>query len=73
MNEFLNSLTDDEFTEFVQARDIPVEKLQDTGRGSELPQINLHQEQSIDLREQLMIETALKDRMDQERKELEVE
>ena len=39
-NEFLNSLSDDEFTEFVQARDIPIEKLQDTGRGSELPQIN---------------------------------
>lgn len=27
VNEFLNNLTDDEFTEFIQARDIPIDKL----------------------------------------------
>lgn len=35
MNEFMNSLTDDEFTEFIQARDVPNDKLAETGRQSE--------------------------------------
>lgn len=51
-NDFLNSLTDDEFTEFVQARDIPLDKLKDTGRVSEIARFDDAKESAIDLREQ---------------------
>jgi hypothetical protein len=51
VNEFLNSLTDDEFTEFVQARDMPIDKLQDTGREKETFKLDMAKEQAIDYRE----------------------
>jgi hypothetical protein len=59
LNEFMNSLTDDEFTEFIQARDVPLEKLKDTGRESEGFTLAPEKEEKLDLREQLMIEMAL--------------
>ncbi len=50
-NEFLNHLSNDEFTEFIQSRDIPIDKLTDTGRISELSAIDLGKESVIDLKE----------------------
>ena len=50
-NEFLNHLSNDEFTEFIQSRDIPIDKLTDTGRISELSTIDLGKESEIDLKE----------------------
>jgi hypothetical protein len=50
-NEFLNHLSNDEFTEFIQSRDIPIDKLTDTGRISELSTIDLGKESAIDLKE----------------------
>ena len=54
-NEFLNSLTQDEFTEFIAERDIPVEKLTETGRTSEFARQSL-KETEIELRENHMKE-----------------
>lgn len=48
----MNSLTDDEFTEFVQAREMPIDKLQDTGRDKETFHLDMAKEQQIDFREQ---------------------
>lgn len=50
-NDFLNSLTDDEFTEFIQARDIPIGKLSDTGRASEVSGWDVRKENMIDMKE----------------------
>ena len=54
INDFLNSLTENEFTEFIQARDIPLEKLNETGRASELAGFGRLsvKETEIDMREQ---------------------
>ena len=50
-NDFLNSLTDDEFSEFIQARDIPIDKLQDTGRESEVIDLKNLKDSHLDMRE----------------------
>jgi len=72
-NDFLNSLTDDEFSEFVQARDIPIDKLNDTGRASEVIDLNHLPDSQIDMREQLMVEKAMKDQLEQHQNELRME
>lgn len=56
MNDFLNSLSEDEFTEFIQQRDLPLEKLGETGRASELA--HFAPEADIDLREQHLQELS---------------
>lgn len=54
LNEFLNSLSDDEFSEFIQERDIPEEKLTETGRASELSGFDFAKETAIDSKEQFL-------------------
>ena len=54
----MNSLTDDEFTEFIQKRDIPIDKLEETGRLSDVMKENLR-EQDIEKREELLREATL--------------
>ena len=58
VNSFMNSLTDDEFNEFIQARDIPVDKLTETGRHSEVYKPNLEFEQRLELKEQVLNDEA---------------
>jgi hypothetical protein len=54
LNDFLNSLTDAEFSEFIQSRDIPMDKLKETGRAKDEFGLNL-KELSIDAREKMLI------------------
>lgn len=51
MNEFLNALSDDEFTEFIQARDMPIDKINQTGRESEGFTLSPEKEEKLDLKE----------------------
>ncbi|CDW79965.1 UNKNOWN [Stylonychia lemnae] len=55
INDFLNHLTDDEFTEFIQNREIQIDKLAETGKDSEIFRSSL-KEQLITLSEQEQIE-----------------
>lgn len=50
-NAFLNSLTPDEFNEFINERDLPLDKLTETGRKPELVTPSLR-EKEIELREE---------------------
>jgi len=50
----LNSLSDDEFSEFIQERDIPEDKLTETGRASELSGFDFAKETAIDSKEQFL-------------------
>ncbi len=63
-NAFLNSLTQDEFTEFISERDIPIEKLTETGRASEFARESL-KEKEIELKEnhlkQLMTQSPVEE------------
>ena len=65
-NAFLNSLTEDEFTEFIQQREISVEKLEETGKVSELVNLNDKREQLIELREELLKERLQKQQVETE-------
>lgn len=51
MNAFLNSLTEPEFTEFIQQREMPLDKLLETGRALETAKFDTFKEEAIDLRE----------------------
>lgn len=40
INTFLNSLTEDEFSEFIESKEMPQDKIEDTGRTSELSSVS---------------------------------
>jgi hypothetical protein len=58
LNDLLNSLTDDEFTEFIQARDVDMNKLQETGKESEGFTLKLEKEERLEIKEQVLAELA---------------
>lgn len=57
-NAFMNSLSEDEFSEFIQQRGLPLEKLEETGRLTDLMKDNIR-EQDIQKREDLLQQNAL--------------
>lgn len=57
LNEFMNSLTDAEFTEFIQTKDIPFEKLAETGRQKEEFGIN-PKELMLESKENVLLEQS---------------
>ena len=58
LNDLLNSLTDDEFTEFIQARDVDMNKLQETGKESEGFTLRPEKEERLEIKEQVLAELA---------------
>ena len=72
MNEFFNNLSDDEFTEFIQSRDVTVDKLKETGKEKEFYAPNMR-ESMIDTRESMLIEEAMQRHEEMEHTELQME
>jgi hypothetical protein len=58
LNDLLNSLTDDEFNEFIQARDVDMNKLQETGKESEGFTLRPEKEERLEIKEQVLAELA---------------
>lgn len=54
INTFLNALTQEEFTEFIQSRDMPLDKIEDTGRFSEVARLD-PRELIVQAREEQML------------------
>lgn len=51
LNDLLNSLTDDEFNEFIQARDVDTIKLRETGKESEGFTLRPEKEERLEIKE----------------------
>lgn len=69
INTFLNSLSEDEFAEFIESKEMPQDKIEDTGRFSELSSVS-PREMILQAREEQMMQEYQKHVEQQEVQEM---